>query len=69
MLEKACLHLSLKLFLDEENKILPNDHGCNIIIFSQNCRGGLSVANRRRDLFHYVRKKRSTILYVYKMYI
>ena len=27
MLERACLHISLKLFLDEENKILLNDHG------------------------------------------
>lgn len=31
-------------------------------IFSQNCRGGLSVATKRRDLFHYVRSKKFNIV-------
>ena len=31
-------------------------------IFSQNCRGGLSVANKRRDLFQYVRNKKYNII-------
>lgn len=33
-----------------------------ITIFSQNCRGGLSVATKRRDLFHYVRSKKYNII-------
>ena len=33
-----------------------------LTIFSQNCRGGLSVANKRRDLFHYVRNKKYNII-------
>lgn len=33
-----------------------------LTIFSQNCRGGLSVANKRRDLFHYVRNKTYNII-------
>ena len=41
----------------------------NIIIFSQNCRGGLSVANRRRDLFHYVRKKKYNIVCLQDVHI
>ena len=39
-----------------------------LTVFSQNCRGGLSVANKRRDLFHYVRNK-NIILFVFKMYM
>ena len=31
-------------------------------IFSQNCRGGLSVATKRRDLFQYVRSKKFNIV-------
>ena len=34
----------------------------NITIFSQNCRGGLSVATKRRDLFQYVRGKKYNIV-------
>ena len=33
-----------------------------ISIFSQNCRGGLSVATKRRDLFQYVRSKKFNII-------
>ena len=33
-----------------------------ITIFSQNCRGGLSVATKRRDLFQYVRSKKYNIV-------
>ena len=32
-----------------------------LTIFSQNCRGGLSVASKRRDLFQYVRSKKYNI--------
>lgn len=32
-----------------------------ITIFSQNCRGGLSVASKRRDLFQYIRAKKYNI--------
>ena len=31
-------------------------------IFSQNCRGGLSVAAKRRDLFQYLRSKNYNII-------
>ena len=34
----------------------------NLTIFSQNCRGGLSVASKRRDLFQYVRSKQYNII-------
>ena len=34
----------------------------NVTIFSQNCRGGLSVATKRRDLFQYVRSKKYNIV-------
>ena len=34
----------------------------DIIIFSQNCRGGLSVANHRHDLFHYVKSNYISLL-------
>ena len=34
----------------------------NLLIFSQNCRGGLSVTEKRRDMFHYVRNKKYNIL-------
>lgn len=33
-----------------------------ITIFSQNCRGGMSVASKRRDLFQYVRSKKFNII-------
>ena len=34
----------------------------NLTIFSQNCRGGPSVASKRRDLFQYVRSKQYNII-------
>lgn len=33
-----------------------------LTIFSQNCRGGLSVATKRRDLFQYFRNKKYNII-------
>ena len=33
-----------------------------LTIFSQNCRGGLSVATKRRDLFQYFRNKKYSII-------
>ena len=33
-----------------------------LTIFSQNCRGGLSVATKRRDLFQYVRSRKYNII-------
>lgn len=36
-----------------------DDH---LTIFSQNCRGGLSVATKRRDLFHYMKSKKYNII-------
>ena len=38
-------------------------------IFSQNCRGGLSVANKRRDLFQYVRNKKYNIICLQDVHI
>ena len=33
-----------------------------LTMFSQNCRGGLSVATKRRDLFQYLRNKKYNII-------
>ena len=38
-------------------------------IFSQNCRGRLSVANKRRDLFQYVRNKKYNIICLQDVHI
>ena len=38
-------------------------------IFSQNCRGGLSVATKRRDLFQYVRSKKFDIICLQETHI
>lgn len=40
-----------------------------LTIFSQNCRGGLSVATKRRDLFHYVRTKKYNIICLQDVHI
>ena len=39
------------------------------IIFSQNCRGGLSLAKRRLDIFHNVRKKKYNIVCLQDVHI
>ena len=38
-------------------------------IFSQNCRGGMSIANKRRDLFQYVRNKKYNIIRLQDVHI
>ena len=40
-----------------------------LTIFSQNCRGGLSVASKRRDLFQYVRAKKYNIICLQDVHI
>ena len=40
-----------------------------VTIFSQNCRGGLSVASKRRDLFQYVRTKQYNIICLQDVHI
>ena len=40
-----------------------------LTIFSQNCRGGLSVASKRRDLFQYVRAKKYNIICLKNVHI
>ena len=40
-----------------------------LTIFSQNCRGGLSVASKRRDLFQYVRSKKYNIICLQDVHI
>ena len=41
----------------------------NLLIFSQNCRGELSVTEKRRDLFHYVRNKKYNIICLQDVHI
>ena len=48
---QANVKVSLSLIMAEE-----------LSIFSQNCRGGLSIATKRRDLFQYVRSKQFNIV-------
>lgn len=40
-----------------------------VTIFSQNCRGGLSVASKRRDLFQYFRSKKYNIICLQDVHI
>ena len=40
-----------------------------LTIFSQNCRGGLSVASKRRDLFQYIRAKKYNIICLQDVHI
>ena len=40
-----------------------------LTIFSQNCRGSLSVASKRRDLFQYVRAKKYNIICLQDVHI
>ena len=40
-----------------------------LTIFSQNCRGGLSVASKRLDLFQYVRAKKCNIICLQDVHI
>ena len=40
-----------------------------LTIFSQNCRGGLSVASKRHDLFQYVRAKKYNIICLQDVHI
>ena len=40
-----------------------------VTIFSQNCRGGLSVAAKRRDLFQFVRAKKYNIISLQDVHI
>ena len=41
----------------------------NLLIFSQNCRGGLPMTEKRRDLFHYVRNKKYNIICLQDVHI
>ena len=40
-----------------------------VTIFSQNCRGGLSVASKRRDPFQYFRSKKYNIICLQDVHI